>query len=27
LLPDQERVLGSDHPGTLRTRELLKVLE
>jgi len=24
LLPDQERVLGADHPGTLRIREWIK---
>ena len=27
LLPDQERVLGRDHPDTLRTQEAIKLLE
>ena len=27
LLPDRERVLGRDHPDTLRTQEAIKLLE
>ena len=27
LLPDMERVLGRDHPDTLRAQEAIKLLE